>query len=116
MKTFGKRDIILAAVILLIAAAVFEYNYMTNRTPAATARITVDGKAVKTLDLAKDTELTIEGANGGTNHLIVKDGEIWCDEASCPDKVCVHQGKKRLNSDTIVCLPNKMIVTIRGND
>lgn len=116
MKTFGKRDIILAAVILLIAAAVFEYNYMTNKAPAATAQITVDGKAVKTLDLNKDTELTIEGANGGTNHLIVKDGEIWCDEASCPDKVCVHQGKKRLNSDTIVRLPNKMIVTICGND
>ena len=78
--------------------------------------ITVDGKVVGTLDLSRDTELTVTGANKGTNHLIVRDGEIWCSEASCPDKVCVHQGKKHLSSDTIVCLPNKMIVTITGDE
>ena len=81
-----------------------------------TAQITVDGKVVETLDLSRDTELTVTGANKGTNHLIVRDGEIWCSEASCPDKVCVHQGKKHLSSDTIVCLPNKMIVTITGDE
>ncbi|EEQ60223.1 hypothetical protein CBFG_03935 [Clostridiales bacterium 1_7_47FAA] len=112
MKVLGKRDMILAAAILLIAAAVFGFNYVSHRAPAATAQISVDGKVVRTLDLSKDTELTVTGAGGGTNHLIVKDGEIWCSEASCPDKVCVHQGKKHLSSDTIVCLPNKMIVTI----
>lgn len=116
MNVIGKRDIILAAAIMLIAAAVFEFNYLAHRAPAVTAQITVDGKVVETLDLSTDTELTITGAGGGTNHLIVKDGEIWCSEASCPDKVCVHQGKKHLSSDTIVCLPNKMIVTITGND
>lgn len=116
MKVLGKRDIILAAAILLIAAAVFGFNSFLHRAPAVTAQITVDGQVAETLDLSKDTELTITGAGGGTNHLIVKDGEIWCSEASCPDKVCVHQGKKHLNSDTIVCLPNKMIVTITGGD
>ena len=76
----------------------------------------MDGKVVEILDLSKDTELTVTGPGGGTNHLIVKDGEIWCSEASCPDKVCVHQGKKHLSSDTIVCLPNKMVVTITGKE
>ena len=116
MKVLGKRDMILAAAILLIAAAVFGFNYVSHRAPAATAQISVDGKVVRTLDLSKDTELTVTGAGGGTNHLRVKDGEIWCSEASCPDKVCVHQGKKHLSSDTIVCLPNKMIVTITGKE
>ena len=114
MKVLGKRDMILAAAILLIAAAVFGFNYVSHRTPAATAQISVDGKVVEILDLSKDTELTVTGPGGGTNHLIVKDGEIWCSEASCPDKVCVHQGKKHLSSDTIVCLPNKIVVTITG--
>ena len=108
MKLSGKRDLILAAAILLIAAALFGFNYISQ--------ITVDGKVVGTLDLSRDTELTVTGANKGTNHLIVRDGEIWCSEASCPDKVCVHQGKKHLSSDTIVCLPNKMIVTITGDE
>ncbi|MFR3753623.1 MAG: NusG domain II-containing protein [Enterocloster sp.] len=72
-------------------------------------RSAVDGKPwLKSLDLSKDTETHgHQPLGGGTNHLIVKDGEIWCSEASCPDKVCVHQGKKHLSSDTIVCLPNQ---------
>ena len=116
MKILGKRDMILTAAILLIAAAVFGFNYVSHRTPADTAQISVDGKVVEILDLSKDTELTVTSPGGGTNHLIVKDGEIWCSEASCPDKVCVHQGKKHLSSDTIVCLPNKMVVTITGKE
>lgn len=116
MKLSGKHDLILAAAILLIAAALFGFNYISHKKPAVTAQITVDGKVVETLDLSRDTELTVTGANKGTNHLIVRDGEIWCSEASCPDKVCVHQGKKHLSSDTIVCLPNKMIVTITGDE
>ena len=116
MKVLGKRDMILAAAILLIAAAVFGFNYVPHRPPAATAQISVDGKVVEILDLSKDTQLTVTSPGGGTNHLIVKDGEIWCSEASCPDKVCVHQGKKHLSSDTIVCLPNKMVVTIIGKE
>jgi len=94
----------------------YGFNYVSHRPPAATAQISVDGKVVEILDLSKDTELTVTGPGGGTNHLIVKDGEIWCSEASCPDKVCVHQGKKHLSSDTIVCLPNKMVVTITGKE
>ena len=36
MKVLGKRDMILAAAILLIAAAVFGFNYVSHRAPAAT--------------------------------------------------------------------------------
>ena len=112
MNMLQKRDMILAAAILLMAAAAFGISHYTRRAPAAIAQVSLDGTVVKTLD----TEITVTSPNGGTNHLIVKDGEIWCSEASCPDKVCVHQGKKHLNSDTIVCLPNQMIVTITGGE
>lgn len=116
MKLLQKRDLILAAVILMAAAAAFGFNYYSRRTPASTAQVSVEGKVIEVLDLSRDTEVTVTSSNGGTNHLMVKDGEIWCSQASCPDKVCVHQGKKHLSSDTIVCLPNQMIVTITGQD
>ena len=55
-------------------------------------------------------------AHKGPNEVaqVTVDGQVWCSEASCPDKLCVKQGKKHLNTDTIVCLPNKMVVTITG--
>jgi len=115
MKLLQKRDFILIATLLLIALASLGMIRFSRPAPAATAEITVDGEVVEQLDLSKDTEVTITGSRGGFNHLIVKDGQIWCSQASCPDKVCIHQGRKHLSSDTIVCLPNKMIVTIIGN-
>jgi len=37
-------------------------------------------------------------------------------EALCPNLQCVHQGWISKSYQSIVCLPNKMIVTIEGDD
>ncbi len=113
---FFKRNMVFAAVILVIAAVSGGGYYLNHRTPALRAEVTIDGKLVETLDLSKDQEVTIHGAHDGTNHLIVKDGEVWCAEASCPDKVCIHQGKQSLNGGLIVCLPNLMVVQVIGEE
>lgn len=109
-----KKDLLLVAVILAIAAVGFTVNHYIQKKTAAVLEITVDGKVVETLDLNKDTELTIDGWNGGTNHLVIRDGMAWVDEADCPDKVCIHQGKVAMNRQMIVCLPNRMVATVVG--
>lgn len=110
-----KRDLILILALLLVAGAGYGYNrWRSAGISPVSAQVTVDGQLVETLDLSVNTTVTITGANGGTNVLEIKDGEIWCSDASCPDKLCVRQGRKHLATDTIVCLPNKMVVTITG--
>ena len=104
--TKKKREIILVLILLAAASAGFLINQAMHRQPAARVEITVDGHLVQTLDLNQDADLIIDGANGGTNHLIIQNG------AACPDKVCVHQGKVSMNGELIVCLPNRMIAKI----
>jgi hypothetical protein len=111
-----KNDMILFALLLAVAALSGIWYYMSHRTPALRAEVSIDGKVTEVLDLSKDQEITIQGAKNGTNTLTVKDGEIWCEEASCPDKVCIHQGKQSRDGDIIVCLPNLMIVQIIGKE
>ncbi len=108
-----KQDLILVAVVLIIAAALGCGYYFTHRAPAAVAEISVGGRVIETLDLGKDQDITIFSYNGGYNHLTVKDGQIWCDEATCPDKVCIQMGKQYLDGSLIVCLPNSFIVQIK---
>ncbi len=109
-----KHDIILI-VVLLITAAVLAGGYsLTHRSPGLYAEVSVGGKEVATLDLDKDQEVTVFGYNGGQNHLTVKDGQICCDHATCPDKVCVEMGRQYLEGAMIVCLPNSMIVQIKA--
>lgn len=111
-----KHDLILVILLLALAALLGGWYYWTHRTPALRAEVTVDGDLVEVLDMSKDQEVTIQGPRGGTNHLIVRDGQIWCDDATCPDKVCIHQGKQSLDGGIIVCLPNYMIVQVIGSE
>ena len=116
-KPFWKKpEFILIAVILTIALVSGVGYRLTHRTPAFRAEVTIDGTLVKTLDLSKDQEVIIHGAHDGTNRLIVENGTIRCAEASCPDHVCVNQGKQYRNGDLIVCLPNLMIVKVTGEE
>ena len=50
--------------------------------------------------------------NGGSNILIIENGVAWLEDANCPDKLCVRQGKVHLDGQVITCLPNKLTVTI----
>lgn len=111
-----KRDLLLVIGILVIAGGFYIGNLMLNRKPAVMVEVSVDGTVVEQLDLSKDTEVTIESRNGGTNHLVIQDGQVFIDDASCPDKVCIHQGKISKNGDMIVCLPNLMIAKVVGEE
>lgn len=109
-----KQDKFLILALFLISLASWLGYYVAHRTPALYAQVTVDGELAESLDLSKNREITIQGANGGMNLLIIQDGEIWCEEASCPDKVCIRQGKQSRDGEMIVCLPNRMIVQVVG--
>lgn len=111
-----KNDLLLLIILLVLCAALGAGYYFTHRTPALRAQVSIDGNVVHVLDLSRDQEVTIQGAHNGTNLLIVRDGEIWCADASCPDKVCVHQGKQSMDGDSITCLPNLMFVWIIGRE
>jgi len=110
-----KRELILIAAILVIAGLLSAVFYAGNRKPAEQVVVTVDGKTVETLDLHKDVDMIIEGY-GGTDHLVIKDGYASITDASCPDKVCVRTGKIHKSGELIVCLPNRVVVTIEGED
>ena len=65
----------------------FYFSIFIPEKKGAAAEISCSGQVTQVLDLSKNQEVTIQTPNGGTNQLIVKDGEIWCYDASCPDKL-----------------------------
>ncbi|MDD6208020.1 MAG: NusG domain II-containing protein [Clostridiales bacterium] len=49
----------------------------------------------------------------GNNELVIEDGEVYMKEADCPDRLCVKHGKLLGAQDSIVCLPHKVVVTLK---
>ncbi len=109
-----KKEILLIVIILTAAGALLLVNQGLFAKPAEKAEISVDGNVIDTLDLSKDTEITVNGYNGGTNRIVIKNGKVHVSEATCPDKICVHQGWVEHTGENIVCLPNHLIVRVTG--
>ena len=109
---WNKKDLLFIAAILLAAGLAFLFFRPQPSESLSRAEISVDGKAVMELDLSEYQVLTVDGAGGGYNRIQVRDGAGSVLEASCPDKVCVHTGTVRYPGETIVCLPNRMIITV----
>lgn len=110
-----KRDLLLIAVILAIACILFVVFRIIYSEPPVQVEISVDGTLISTLNLNQDMELDIEGFNGGTNHLVIQDGQATMTDATCPDKVCVRTGQIHNTGQSIVCLPNRVIVMVIGS-
>ncbi|MBR6502019.1 MAG: NusG domain II-containing protein [Clostridia bacterium] len=50
--------------------------------------------------------------NTGTNLVIIEDGAVYVKEATCKNGDCVKLGKITKKGESIICLPNKVIVEI----
>ncbi len=109
-----KNDIILLAAVIIIAALIWLYTSMTQNN-GAYAVVTVDGAVYGTYPLDTDTEIRI-GDDEHFNILVIKDTKAEITEASCPDKLCVKQGTAEYDGQSIICLPNKVVVEIRGGE
>lgn len=112
-KRSGKRrrDLWLIGGILLIGGIALLLTLLLQ-TPGDQVVVEVNGKVWGTYDLYKDAEIRIETENGGYNILAIADGFAAVTHASCPDKLCVHQHKISRSDESIICLPNKVIVSI----
>lgn len=120
-KRFGRNDIILISVIAIISVAlllVWKLVYLKgqNADSDACVRVTVDGRVYGTYPLSKDDTIEIKNVDGDvTNTLVIKDGVADVTAADCPDHLCVKQKAISKEGESIICLPNKVVVTVKSN-
>lgn len=111
-----KLDVLILAVVLVVAAAAFfAIRLFGNEADNAGgyAEIYVKNELFETVSLDKDRLIEVENADAH-NLLEVKDGSIRMIEASCHSQTCVHTGARSSGGQTIVCLPNRVVVKIVG--
>lgn len=112
-KKNRRPDLILAAGITAIGFLILVVVLVSAR-PGKVVTVSVDGQCVAELKLDKNTEYTIEGYDGGSNLLVIQNGSAWIEEASCPDGLCRKMGKISRSGQSIICLPNRVVVAIEN--
>ena len=107
----NKIEKVLWIIILGVAVALFLFlKFSANDGEQVIVK--VDKKEIARYDLNTDREVVIDGKDGGKNTLVIKDGKAYINDATCPDKLCEHQGKIHMVGQSLICLPNRVVIEI----
>ena len=110
-RRFGKNDVIFISFLAVFCIAVCVWVYKGGSVEGSNIIITVDGKEYGTYSLLKEQTITI--GEGETKNVIeIRGGKAYMKEASCPDQLCVDQNEISFDKESIICLPNKVVITV----
>ena len=110
IKKYRSDFIVITSILLLSVLTLLIVNL--TKTEGAIAVVEINGVTVAEYSLYKNGEYSL---NSGTNNLIIENGVAYLNYSNCPDHTCQRTGKIKFVGQTIVCLPNKLSITIKGN-
>lgn len=117
-----KLDIIIVAVLLVLSIipSVYLMLFKSNNENSNIV-IRIDGELIKSIPLKNENKSNIHEFNFNNNigYVEVKNGRVRMlemDREICPDAICSETGWIENSYESIVCLPNRIIVTIEGNN
>lgn len=117
---FKKGDFLLIVVLLFLSLAVFvgmKYFNKDSTQQTLMAIIKQSDKELYRINLdtvIEPRKINIEGAYPEV--ILVEKGRIRFLEAKCPDKLCVSSGWMHKQGQSTVCLPNKTLIKIEGEN
>lgn len=108
-------------IIIIISISLISLGFIKNSAIGHKDKyisIQVDGKEIKKIIFDKAVigkTIPIE-TEFGYNLIEIGEDKVRVIEADCPDKIDVLQGYISKPGELIVCLPNKLVIEIKGTD
>ncbi|WP_130850422.1 NusG domain II-containing protein [Intestinimonas timonensis] len=106
----------LVVLAVLVAAGAILFAFRPKAGNFLTARIVLNNELVAELPLSdQDEPVTIE-VPGARYPITVEAerGQIRVAHSDCPSQDCVHTGWVSRSGGQIVCLPNRLVITVTG--
>ena len=110
-----RRNDLLLILGLLLVIALAALSLTVIRQSGDTVTVRVDGVLQGEYRLSEDTEVEIRTPNG-YNILVIENGYAYVREASCPDGICVSHRPISHSGESIICLPNKVVIELHTQD
>lgn len=103
-------DVLLIAAVLA-SAVVFHIRVLGGPDGTMAAHVYRDGRLVQVLPLGQDRVVEVPGGNVVVE---VRDNRVRIRESDCPKRVCVRTGWIDRPGRPIVCLPNRVVIQVKG--
>lgn len=111
-----KNDFYIMLSVILIASVWWAVWHFIVADDGMEIIVTQNGKEIGSYPLFEDNSLTFGSEEEGRNVLVIRDGEAYMSEADCPDKLCVKQKAVSKSGESIICLPHRLVIEVRGKE
>lgn len=112
----NKSDTFLVIIILTVTLFIFVGLKLSEKKEVNKALVYYNNDLVLTVDLSlEEQEYTVEGFNGPVT-IYAGDGKIKVEDEDSPLHLCSKQGYISKSYESIVCLPNKIVIKLDNND
>lgn len=113
MRKTRNDFIFIGAVVLLCVFVGLAFYFF--RADGDSVRVSVDGEIYGEFSLNENRTVQII-SEGGYNVLVIENGRAYVESASCPDGICAAHKPISRDGESIVCLPNKVVITVNVGD
>lgn len=116
MKKYKFDFIIIIFFVLVAVVSLALLN--RGKSEGGYVEVVVNKETKEIFSFDENKEYTISDDNH-INKIKIADGKVWITEADCPDKLCIKQGQIDKDGQSIICLPNKVVIKIvsdKNND
>lgn len=100
-------DVVLIVLLLLLVALTLYFSLAPRS--GGEAEVYLNGDLVATMPLTQEGEWICDHLK-----VVVSNGTVRVVDADCPDKICMKRGEISRAGESIVCLPNRVVVVISG--
>ena len=102
-------------IILFFTLIVISTKLLWNLPQGQYLEIYKNNEILATYSLNQQITKTINGAKGETK-ITINNGKVRFSSAPCAKKYCIHQGWINKASQIIICIPNKISISILGGN
>lgn len=115
-KSITKADIVIIISSLVLSVLILTFS-LNNHSPKDCV-VEVNGKEIARYSLEQiQGEKTVEIDNEfGKNVIVIDNNGAKITQSSCPDGLEIKSGKITKSGQSLICLPNRLVVRLEGKD
>jgi hypothetical protein len=107
-----RSDILFIVLAALLIGGVFLAIELVSGNHGRKVVIEEGNEVTGSYPLSEDRTIEVQGPLG-ISTVVIANGEVYMADSPCTNKICIDMGHISEKGDSIICLPNRVYITIQ---
>ena len=113
---FKKGDIIVYILLTAVISGILYYSFSKKNENGGKVEVYIDNKLSYVYDLTKEKHVYEIAEPLGKGIMVIENYNVIKTDSACANKICVKHGAISKVGEMIICVPNKSVIKIAGQE